>query len=94
VPGPREPLYLAGAELQANYPVSVVIDGVGLNMTVMSYRDHMDFGIVSDRDQVDDVWPLLESCRRALDEFEAAVLPSAQPAKRNGRAPRRVRSPA
>jgi diacylglycerol O-acyltransferase / wax synthase len=60
---------------------------------VMSYRDHMDFGIVSDRDQIDDVWPLLESCKRALDEFEAAVL-SAGGAKRNGRAPRAVRSPA
>jgi diacylglycerol O-acyltransferase / wax synthase len=93
VPGPREPLYLAGAQLEANYPVSVVVDGVGLNITVMSYRDHMDFGIVSDRDQIDDVWPLLESCKRALDEFEAAI-PSAARAKRNGRAPRAVRSPA
>jgi diacylglycerol O-acyltransferase len=89
VPGPRDPLYLAGAQLQANYPVSVVIDGVGLNMTVMSYRDHMDFGIVSDRDQIDDVWPLLEACSTALEEFEAAVLPRTRP-KRNGRAARKV----
>jgi diacylglycerol O-acyltransferase / wax synthase len=89
VPGPRDPLYLAGAQLQANYPVSVVIDGVGLNMTVMSYRDHMDFGIVSDRDQIDDVWPLLEACARALDEFEAAVLPRTRP-KRNARTARKV----
>ena len=44
VPGPRNPLYCAGAQLQASFPVSVVIDGVGLNITVMSYRDHMDFG--------------------------------------------------
>jgi WS/DGAT/MGAT family acyltransferase len=91
VPGPREPLYLAGARLEANFPVSVVIDGVGLNLTIMSYRDHMDFGIVSDRDQVDDVWPLLESCRKALDEFEAAI-PAKRGAARNGRAPRRVRT--
>jgi WS/DGAT/MGAT family acyltransferase len=89
VPGPRDPLYLAGAQLQANYPVSVVIDGVGLNMTVMSYRDHMDFGIVADRDQIDDAWPLLEACSTALDEFESAVLPRTRP-KRNGRAPRKV----
>jgi diacylglycerol O-acyltransferase / wax synthase len=93
VPGPREPLFLSGARLDAYFPASVVVDGVGLNITVMSYRDHMDFGIVSDRDQVPDVWPLLESCRDALDEFETAVL-SGHPGRRNGRAPRGVRAPA
>jgi hypothetical protein len=90
VPGPRDPLYLAGAQLQANYPVSVVVDGVGLNLTVMSYRDHMDFGIVADRDQVDDVWTLMETAAAALDEFEHVVLPSKARPARNGRAPRGV----
>jgi hypothetical protein len=71
VPGPRDPLYLAGAELQANYPVSVVVDGVGLNITVMSYLDHLDFGIVADREQVDDVWSMLDGLRHALDELVA-----------------------
>jgi diacylglycerol O-acyltransferase len=88
VPGPREPLYLAGAQMQANYPVSVVVDGVGLNMTVMSYRDHMDFGIIADREQVDDVWSLMETCSTALDEFEHAVFGTSWP-KTNGRAPKR-----
>jgi diacylglycerol O-acyltransferase len=73
VPGPRESLYCAGAELQANFPVSVVIDGVGLNMTVMSYRDHVDFGIITDRDQVDDAWALMDGTAAALDELERAV---------------------
>ena len=73
VPGPREPLYCAGAQLQANFPVSVVIDGVGLNMTVMSYRDHVDFGIITDRDQVDDAWALMDGTAAALDELETAV---------------------
>jgi hypothetical protein len=69
VPGPREPLYLAGAELQAQFPVSVVTDGVGLNMTVMSYRDHVDFGLVGDRNLMGDVWPLMEGLERSLDEL-------------------------
>jgi diacylglycerol O-acyltransferase / wax synthase len=73
VPGPRSPLFLAGAQLQATYPVSVIVDGVGLNITVMSYRDHLDFGIVADRDQVDDVWAVLDDLRAALHEFETAV---------------------
>jgi diacylglycerol O-acyltransferase / wax synthase len=73
VPGPRSPLYIAGARLEAHYPVSAVVDGVGLNMTVMSYLDHVDFGIVSDRDQIADVWPLLRAAQRAVDELEAEV---------------------
>jgi diacylglycerol O-acyltransferase len=72
VPGPREPLYIAGARLESHYPVSAVVDGVGLNMTVMSYLDHMDFGIVADRDQIADTWPLLHAVRRAVDELAAA----------------------
>ncbi len=39
VPGPPVPLYCAGARMLAHYPVSVVTDGVGLNITVMSYED-------------------------------------------------------
>ena len=44
--------------------MSVVVDGVGLNITVMSYRDRLDFGIVADREQVDDVWSMLEGRAR------------------------------
>jgi diacylglycerol O-acyltransferase / wax synthase len=54
VPGPQFPLYLAGARLEANYPVSVVTDGLGLNITVMSYPGHLDFGIVADHEQTAD----------------------------------------
>ena len=92
VPGPREPLYCAGAELQANFPVSVVIDGVGLNMTVMSYRDHVDFGIIADRDQVDDAWALMDGTAAALDELETAIC-GKRPATANGRRPT-ARTPA
>jgi hypothetical protein len=49
------------------------VHGVGLNITVMSYRDHLDFGIVADREQVDDVWSMMDGLRSALAEFEAAV---------------------
>jgi diacylglycerol O-acyltransferase / wax synthase len=46
---------------------------VGLNITVMSYRDHIDFGIVADRNQVPDVWSLLAGAGRALEEFESVI---------------------
>jgi WS/DGAT/MGAT family acyltransferase len=70
VPGPQFPLYLGGAELQANYPVSVITDGMGLNITVMSYRGHLDFGVLADRDQMPDVWKLIGWLREGLDELK------------------------
>ncbi len=69
VPGPQVPLYLAGAELVANYPVSVITDGMGLNITVMSYCGHLDFGIVADREQMRDVWKLIDWLEESLTEL-------------------------
>jgi diacylglycerol O-acyltransferase len=69
VPGPQFPLYLAGAELVANYPVSVITDGMGLNITVMSYCGHLDFGIVADREQMRDVWRLIDWLEESLAEL-------------------------
>ncbi|MFL5826404.1 MAG: WS/DGAT/MGAT family O-acyltransferase [Thermoleophilaceae bacterium] len=81
VPGPRTPLFLAGAQLQANYPVSAIVDGVGLNMTVLSYRDHVDFGIVADRNQIPDVWALMDGAAKALDELERVICGAQKPRK-------------
>jgi WS/DGAT/MGAT family acyltransferase len=60
VPGPKIPLYCAGARLVANYPVSVITDGMGLNITLMSYMDSIDVGIVADRDQMPDLGRLID----------------------------------
>ena len=58
VPGARQPLYLRGARLRHQFPVSIVTDGLGLNITVVSYLDTFDFGFLVDRDLVPDVWDL------------------------------------
>jgi len=73
VPGPAETLYCAGAELLANYPLSVVTDGVGLNITVLSYRDHVDFGITADRTSIEDAWPLIDAIKAELSALTAAI---------------------
>ena len=70
VPGSQTPLYCAGARVVANYPVSVITDGMGLNITVMSYCGRMDFGIVSDRDQMPDVQCLIDWLAEELDELK------------------------
>lgn len=69
VPGPSTPMYLGGARQRAQFPVSGVLDGIGINITVMSYLDSLEFGIVVDREQLDDPWPILEALRFGLDEL-------------------------
>ncbi len=70
VPGPRVPLYYAGALVLANYPVSIITDGVGLNITLQSYRDSIDFGIISSPDLIPDLWELMRYIRDAVDELD------------------------
>jgi WS/DGAT/MGAT family acyltransferase len=79
VPGAQIPLYCAGARLVANYPVSVITDGMGLNLTLMSYLGNIDVGIVADRDQMPDVHRLIGWLR---DEVAALAPPAAEPSER------------
>ena len=48
----------------------MIVDGVGLNITVVSYKNRVDFGIVGDREQIDDAWAFLEGAAHALQELE------------------------
>jgi diacylglycerol O-acyltransferase / wax synthase len=55
VPGPNVPVYLCGARLLAHYPVSVITDGQGLNITLVGYLGRLHFGLVSCRELVPDI---------------------------------------
>jgi hypothetical protein len=55
VPGPNVPVYLGGAKLLAEYPVSVITDGQGLNITVVGYLGRLHFGLIACRELVPDV---------------------------------------
>ena len=59
--------------LEMEFPVSAIMHGVGLNITVMSHCGRLHFGIVADRDLVDDPWPLAASLATAQDELLALV---------------------
>jgi len=69
VPGPNFPLYSAGAHMLAMYPMGPVADGLGLNITVMSYMGNMYFGLVSCRETVADVAEIAEGLNEALAEL-------------------------
>ena len=89
VPGPRTELYFAGAKLDAYIPVSTISDGVGLNITVHSYADRMDFGLIADRDLIPDLWHLVDLHIDEIERlFEATgaewAVPQPPPAMRKG----------
>jgi diacylglycerol O-acyltransferase / wax synthase len=66
VPGPPIDIYCGGARLEALYPLSIIADGTGLNVTVMSYRDSIDIGITADREQTPDVQTMVDGMRVEL----------------------------
>jgi WS/DGAT/MGAT family acyltransferase len=73
VPGPQAPLYFDGAHVETLFPVSIITDGMGLNITVFSYCGHLDFGIVADRELMPDVWNLIDYLGESLSEHLAAL---------------------
>ena len=67
VPGPKEALYCAGAKMINYFPVSIPSNGSALNITVQSYLDNLDFGLIACRTAVPDIEKLLDFL---VDEFE------------------------
>ena len=66
VPGSRSPLYCAGARVLAHYPVSVIADSLGVNITLFSYLDQLNVGLVADPELVPDVDGLAEAMTEEL----------------------------
>lgn len=73
VPGPPFPLYMSGAEMVATYPMGPIMDGAGLNITVMSYRENVDIGYLGCTDLVPDIWDIADATSVAFDEIKQAV---------------------
>lgn len=76
VPGPPFPLYFAGARLESALPMGPVMEGAGLNITVLSYIDHVDIGFVACRDLVSDIWELPAHAEAAMTELLGALEPA------------------
>ena len=72
VPGPRTSLYAAGAELLHLFPVSIVTHGMALNITVQSYRDQLEFGLIAGANILPDVQRLSDMLEEELVVLEKA----------------------
>lgn len=69
VPGPRTTQYFNGAQLMGNYPLSIPIHGMALNITCTSYDGLMCFGLTGCRRTV----PHLQKLLTYLDEEVTAL---------------------
>ncbi|MGO9344757.1 MAG: WS/DGAT/MGAT family O-acyltransferase, partial [Acidimicrobiales bacterium] len=77
VPGPDFPLYFAGSEMVAGFPLGPILEGAGLNITVMSYRGVLNWGLMACRETVAGADEIADAIPEALDELLAAAgLPS------------------
>jgi WS/DGAT/MGAT family acyltransferase len=72
VPGPPFPLYFCGAPTTGMFPGSVIMETMGLNITVLSYVDRLDFGLSTDPELVPDVWTIADGIPVAMNELLAA----------------------
>ncbi|MGP8059904.1 MAG: WS/DGAT/MGAT family O-acyltransferase [Acidimicrobiales bacterium] len=74
VPGPGFSLWCAGSRVVALHPVGPVAEGVGLNVTAMTYHGQVYFGLLGCRRLVPDVADLAILLDDALAELTAAAL--------------------
>jgi hypothetical protein len=75
VPGPPVPLYLAGAKMLTNYPTSIVVHGMALNITVQSYDQSLDFGLMADAVAEPDIRDLARAIEAAYEDLHTLPLP-------------------
>ena len=80
VPGPPMPLYMGGAKIETMYPMSVLVTGQGLNITVVSYMDRVDFGFTVDPELIPDPWYIADGIPIALEQLEQAAVREREPA--------------
>ena len=70
VPGPSRPLYWNGAKLEGMYPVSIDMDRLALNMTLTSYNDQVEFGLIGCRRTLPSLQRMLDYLEQGLAELE------------------------
>lgn len=67
------PVYLAGCRMEYAFPMGPVMEGIGLNITVLSYCDHVDFGFLAAGNLIPDVGELAAEIPSAFDELLGAA---------------------
>jgi diacylglycerol O-acyltransferase len=93
VRGPAGPLYLNGARLEALFPISTLIGGIGLNVTLMSYAGQVVFGFTANGSALPEVESLAVDVRQAFDRLDRATRQDRTPPRAQTRAEDRTPHP-
>lgn len=80
VPGPPFPLYMAGARLTALAPLGPIMEGAGLNITVISYMDRIDIGLIACRELIPDLWSMMADFGTSMEALKKAAAALSPPA--------------
>ncbi|HEY9108918.1 MAG TPA: WS/DGAT domain-containing protein, partial [Roseateles sp.] len=80
VPGPQMPLYLAGARMLTNYPTSIAVHGLALNVTVQTYDQSLDIGLMACGKALPQAGELAAYVDAAFMEFQALPVAEVEPA--------------
>ena len=78
VPGPRQPFYCVGAPATHYFPISIPYHGCALNVTVQSYLDQLDFGLIACSETVPDAQRIADFI---VEDFAALTTADAEFAK-------------
>jgi hypothetical protein len=89
VTGPRQRMYWNGARLEGIYPTSIVTEGMAMNITMVTYDQQVDFGIIACRRSLPQIQRFIDYLEDALVELEDAVGISSQPLRNGKRSARR-----
>lgn len=79
VPGPRQPMYCVGAKATHYYPVSIPYHGCALNVTVHSYLDKIEFGLIACSETVPDAQRIADFVVEDFAALKAADAEYARP---------------
>ncbi|MFW6599439.1 WS/DGAT/MGAT family O-acyltransferase [Propionibacteriaceae bacterium Y2011] len=69
VPGPRSPVYAAGAQLEESFPVVPLGQGHLMAIGVTSYDGGVGIGITGDRDRLSDIDVLAQCMEESIEEL-------------------------
>jgi len=72
IPGPSEPMYMAGCELKEAYPVVPLAQGHTLSIGMTTVRDRACFGLYADGKGLPDVGRVAAALEHSTDELVEA----------------------
>jgi hypothetical protein len=72
-PGPQIPFYVLGRELTGVYPVGFLARRHALAVAVISYNGSINFGLIADREAIDDLEQIAGYIDESVNELLAAA---------------------